>query len=480
MSKSNQFNRRQFLQASGAILGASMLSPMSWAAAKTDVIVIGAGLSGLYAADLLEQAGLSVKVLEGRDRIGGRLHTLNEVPGAPEAGGQTIGPNYGRMIYVAAKNGVPLHNVNFMLGNEPVRQIIHAGGQRILPTEWATAPQNPFPEAYKSVLPDRLLNTVMGMPPFDASNAWLNPEFAKLDYPVADLFKAKGINQASIDIAGISNNYGPRLEEASLLFLHRNNAIVMQSMRTPGGLKMANGGNQRVPEAMARNLKGDVRLNSVVSKIAKAGANYTVTCADGSEHSAKYVIAAVPFATLRNVDIQVPLPAIQQEAIQQLAYGKVYQAHFAVETPFWEGKGFLPNVWSDSVIERVFASDPSNVGRITNLTVWINGKGADMIAQLSQKEAEAKIIKSFYEALPEAKGAVRFVKTYTWTNQAMSKGSFAVWHPGQLARYANTMALPADNLHFAGEHTAQWGSGMEGALESGERAANEIIAKISA
>ena len=480
MTTKNSLNRRTFLQSSAALLGVTLLPTVSWASGKTDVIVIGAGLSGLHAADLLENAGLNVKVLEGRERVGGRLHTLNDVPGAPEAGGQTIGPNYGRMIYVAMKNGVPLHNVNFALGNEPIRQIIYAGGQRITPSQWPTAAQNPFPEAFKQVLPDRLLNTVIGMPPFGASNDWLKPEFAALDYPVADLFKEKGLNQTAIDIAGISNNYGPTLEEASLLFMYRNNAIVMQSMQTPGGVKMATGGNQRVPEAMAKNLKNGVRLNSVVSKIAKSTQGYTVSCADGSQHTANYVIAAVPFSTLRHVDIQLELPVLQQEAIQQLAYGKVYQAHFAVEKPFWDGLGFLPNVWSDSVIERVFASDPSNVGKITNLTVWINGKGADMIAKLPPHEAKAQILKSFYEALPEAKGAVRFIRTYTWTNQAMSKGSFAVWRPGQISRYANSMALPVENLHFAGEHTAQWTSGMEGALESGERAANEIITKINA
>lgn len=480
MIKSNPINRRKFLQSSAALVGASFMPSFSWATTNPDVIVIGAGLSGLYAADLLEQAGLSVKVLEGRDRIGGRLHTLNDVPGAPEAGGQTIGPNYGRMIYVAMKNGVPLNNVDFALGNEPVRQIIHAGGQRVIPSQWATSPHNPFPEAYKAVLPDRLLNAVMGLPPFDASNDWLKPEYAALDYPVADLFKSKGLDQTAIDIAGISNNYGPTLEEASLLFLHRTNAIVMQSMKTPGGVKMAKGGNQRVPEAMARNLKSEVRTNSAVSKITQSAAGYTLTCADGSIHSAKYVICAVPFATLRDVDIQVEMPEIQLEAINNLAYGKVFQAHFEVETPFWEGKGFLPNVWSDSIIERVFASDPSNVGKITNLTVWINGKGADTVATMSPKDAEAAIIKSFYEALPEAKGAVKFIRTYTWTSQAMSKGSFAVWRPGQVARYANSMALPAGNIHFAGEHTAQWSSGMEGALESGERAAMEVIAKVSA
>ena len=87
MTKSNSFSRRKFLQSSAALFSVASLPPVSWASTSTDVIVIGAGLSGLYAADLLEQAGLSVKVLEGRDRIGGRLHTLNDVPGAPEAGG---------------------------------------------------------------------------------------------------------------------------------------------------------------------------------------------------------------------------------------------------------------------------------------------------------------------------------------------------------------------------------------------------------
>ncbi|NVK56263.1 MAG: FAD-dependent oxidoreductase [Alteromonadaceae bacterium] len=479
MRKFSLFNRRRFLQSSAALIGASTLPPVSWASNSTDVIVIGAGLSGLYAAQLLEQVGLSVKVLEGRDRIGGRLHTLNDVPGAPEAGGQTIGPNYGRMIYVAQKAGVSLHNVNFRLGNEPVRQLIHAGGERILPAEWATSPYNPFPQAYKTTLPDRLLNQVIGSPPLVAGNAWLKPEFAELDYPVARLFKTKGFNQAAIDIAGISNNYGPTLEEASLLFLHRNNAIVTQSMSTPGGVKIAKGGNQRVPEGMAKMLKTGIRLNSAVTQIRHASEGYMVKCADNSQHNARYVIAAVPFSTLRHVDLQLDLPAIQQEAIEQLAYGKVFQAHFAVEQPFWEGKGFLPNVWSDSIIERVFASDPSNTGKITNLTVWINGKGADLVAQLPPKEAEKQILSAFYEALPEAKGAVRFVTTYSWDSQTMSRGSFATWRPGQINRYAHVMATPAGDLHFAGEHTARWSSGMEGALESGERAANEIIAKLS-
>ena len=479
MNHQASFNRRKFLQSSAMLMGSAMLPSLSWGASQPRVVILGAGLSGLYAADLLEQAGVAVTVLEAQNRIGGRLYTLDDVPGSPEAGGQTIGPNYGRFIYLAAKLGLQLNQVNFNLGNEPVRQLIHVGGQRILPNEWAGCAANPFPEQYKSALPDRLLGQLMGLPPFSGPNDWLAPANAALDYPVADFLKSKNLSQATIDMLGISNNYGPTLEQSSLLFLHRNNYLVMQSMQTPGGVKTVAGGNQRLPEAMAKALKGQVLLNKVVRVIEQQGQQIHISCADGSAFESDYVISSLPYSALREVAIKPDLPAIQQQAVRQLAYGKVYQAHFKVEQPFWEGKGFLPNLWSDSIIERVFASDPAGTGKITNLTVWVNGQNVDRLEALSQEEAAKILQDAFYQAFPEARSAVKFIRIFSWQQQAFHKGSFAVWRPGQISRFAQHMALPSGRLHFAGEHTAQWSSGMEGALESGERAANEILSRIA-
>lgn len=476
--KGHTASRRKFVKGLGALAAAGAFPPLCRGGERKDVIVIGAGLSGLYAAMLLEQAGLSVTVVEGSDRIGGRLYTLDDVPGKPEAGGQTIGPSYGRMLFLAMQYGIPLAALDYNLGKEPVRQILNVNGERVLPAAWATSAHNPFPEKFKKFPPDRLLMQLMGKPPMSEPNQWQSPEYYALDFPVADFLREQGFDQRAIDMMAVSNNYGADLDTTSLLFMHRNHQIIYQAMTTPGGQKYASEGNQRVPEAMARALRGDVVRQQKVVSIRQKNNTVTVHCDDGTQHQAAYVISSMPFTTMRHVDIQPGLPAMQAEAVAKLDYGQVYQAHFVVDKPFWEGKGFLPNVWSNSLIERVFASDPGNSGEITNLTVWINGKAVDQLESLSVQQAEKKITEDFYRVLPEARGNVSLAKLFSWGQQPFAQGSFATWAPGQIARYSSVMAKPAGNLHFAGEHTAQWASGMEGALESGERAAREVMEKL--
>lgn len=76
-------SRRGVLAGSSAALVAGLAPRSAWSATTQDVVVIGAGLAGLHTAWLLEQAGLKVTVLEAERRVGGRLHTLDDLPGKP-------------------------------------------------------------------------------------------------------------------------------------------------------------------------------------------------------------------------------------------------------------------------------------------------------------------------------------------------------------------------------------------------------------
>ncbi len=99
------FNRREVLWGlSQSVLTSLVLGRACQQVAAADikpisVLVLGAGLSGLYTALLLEAKGLGVTELEARDRVGGRVHTLDDLPGKPEAGGQTLSEKYQRLLY---------------------------------------------------------------------------------------------------------------------------------------------------------------------------------------------------------------------------------------------------------------------------------------------------------------------------------------------------------------------------------------------
>ena len=164
---------------------------------------------------------------------------------------------------------------------------------------------------------------------------------------------------------------------------------------------------------------------------------------------------------------------MQQQAIDELAYSQAVITHLLVDAPYSGDRP--PSVWTDSPIERVFATSADDSGQVTNATAWINGDNARLISALPPDERDDRILEWFVDVYPDAAGKVRVARVVDWGDDPYAGGTWASWQPGQIRAFQSTLAEPAGRLHFAGEHTAKANTGMEGAMESGERAAMEIL-----
>ncbi|KJH69460.1 flavin monoamine oxidase family protein [Aliterella atlantica] len=468
--------RREFIWGLGlSALSSSLLQDNLVGANNTQrspsVLVLGAGLSGLYTALLLERAGVKVVVLEGRDRVGGRVYTLDNLPGKPEAGGQGFSERYQRLLALAASLQVPTTQAS-----PPGRDsLLYVRSQPVVSSDWATSTANKLAETERNTLPPRLLTSYLSPDnPLPDETAWLKAEYADLDISLEQYLSAKGASPEALRLM----NFNPAslfnsIEATSALWALRNN----QRTKTPSKQPMRiEGGNSRLPEKMAAALKFPVQKNKTVTSIRSSGSCVEVECADGSNFQADYAVVTLPFSVLRRIKITPPLQGKQAQAVAELPYTIITRMQLAVRRPFWEEDGFPPQMWTDTRLQNIFpvtdATGTQNLFCITggNSARQLDAMNPQMLAEFVQSKL-ARI-------RPASKGNVEVTNVVSWGRDPFARGAYAHFAPGQIRRFQGKMAQPWQRMHFAGEHTAIASAGMEGALESAERVVNEVLARI--
>ena len=458
----------------GLLIGLlGLLVNPGWAGEKNNsVVVIGAGLAGLNSALMLEEQGFSVTVLEARERIGGRLYTLDSLPGKPEAGGNVIGPSYARVIDRARKHGVTLVPAPQIAGGRS-NNVYHIDGEFISLQDWAGAPQNPFPAKLKKLPPGSALFGVLRPNPLKKPDDWRLSQFGEFDVSVQPLLQKLGFDARGQFLAGHTNSYGNSLEDTSLLAMYRITSVYARGQALPGAPMSVEGGNQRLPEAMATAVKGDIFTGKRVTQIQQSDLGVKVRSKDGSLYHGDYVLVTAPVPALRNIDIEPVLPALWQKMLKEMEYAQTLLAFFSVSGQYWGAH--TPSVWSDTRAERLFASADEN-GVVTNVIMWTTGSEAMAFGEMEHKDRNAALYRAFYDIYPDAQGKVHLEAVQDWGNDPLSGGSWLRWQPGQISEFAGLISKPVGRLFFAGEHTAVANTGMEAALESSERAVSEIIA----
>ena len=525
--------RRDFVVSSAATAAAVAAAlPASRAHAATgsgdpDVIVIGAGLAGLETAITLEENGLKVLLLEGRRRIGGRVYSLFDVPGHPEVGGNTIANAYGRCIAAGAKYGIEIFNLAPKLFANRAGQEMFLGGEHIPLKDWPTHPKNPFPAAQKQLPPwawgDAMFKQHM---PFRDLENWYDPKYAQYDVSVHDFLASKGASDEMIRLGYETNiAYGTTSYDVSLLqqafsdhWQAVNRGAIMGFSRTGasnagsgaaptaapsqgatagagaappasgnGAAAASNilvgaykGGNQKLPIAMAKRIKGDLLQGKRVVAISVTGNGAKVSCADGTSYTAKAVVCSMPFSTLRHVALD-PLPEpVQNKAIKTLGYIPITQFHLVPKKPFWESDGLSPSMWTDGMLGMVLAQKFGEFDdKVTSLTVWCRGLAAQYIDRFGLQDGAKMIIAEFERLRPAAKGQLELGGAHSWATDPFSAGDWAIYQPGQVTAFRSVVAQPHQRLFFCGEHTSVGSRGMEGALESAERVSLEVLGAIA-
>jgi monoamine oxidase len=456
------------------------------------VIVVGAGMAGLAAAWELSALGHSVTVLEARDRPGGRVHTLRQ-PFASglyaEAGAIGFSPSYRHMMRYLGHFQVPSAPPTPPgPAGTALATPCHLRGKRLAlrrgpgarPPEW---PFRLTPEERASGLDGMFRKYFAAVDRIGdpAAPGWqLDPWRSYDRVTLAEHLRRQGASADAVELLGDTLWFGWGWAQVSAL--HRLLSDVALFYLGQSTLVIP-GGSDLLPQAFAKALGDRVRYRSPVQKLLhEPGGVRVVFQQGGAERSliAERVVCTVPAPVLRKIEFSPELSAAKRQVVEQLDYNPVTRIYLQVRRRFWIDAGETGSAFTDLPIQLVtehpLTRSAGERGAPARgiLECHVKGPEARRLAAMDEPAQLAFAAEHLEKVHPGFKNHVEGGAAVAWSADPWAGGGYAWWRPGQLTEGLPELARSEGRVHFAGEHTSVLARTVEGALESGNRAAREV------
>jgi monoamine oxidase len=410
-----------------------------------------------------------VTVVEARDRVGGRVQTIREVFAGgqhAEAGGDFIDRSQEDIRRLADDYGLTLSPIlrrGFSFVRYKARGTIHGRpmkGERA----WKPVMQHAKP----------LLDEYHW-----AEQRWESAVAKRL----AERSVAQWLDEIDADagmramVGGLRGFFLADPEDLSLLVL-----IEQLASQAPGQEAMGRieGGNDRLPKAMADELKEAVHLNTAALAVHQDQEVLRVTVQSGggdrTQIVADYVVLAVPTTALRTIEIVPELPAEQARAFTQLKYGRVTKSLLQFNRRFWKRTGRSPAYGTDAPTGAIWDANEEQRGSTGILTLMAGGQASEDTQKILAQDGVEGLVRALDWLKP---GDAELLRHYhvTWEHDSWAQGGYAFFDPSFDPAWRPWLARPHGRVLFAGEQTSiKWQGYMNGAVESGLRAAAEVWA----
>lgn len=463
-----KLSRRAFTRALAVTAVAPALARCSRAVEKAQVLVIGAGIAGLYAAWLLQQRGIVPLVIEASDRVGGRMRELDVLRGASPVPAAVPDVPYTRLRRLLTELGIE----SDFEAVDSQALALHINGTLLDAGRWSDSAANRLQGAERPVLPHQIVDFYLDRNmPLAGPGDWLRKDLAGFDRrSLGEELRRSGASAEALRLAGVL--YDARgLEQVSALFAYHR-----RWLDNAGSAQLRiRGGSLRLPEALAAALKNEVHLRHAVARIDVDDAGVECRCANGSRYRAPLALCAIPWSVLRQV-VLAPEPA-QAPIIRSLPYNTITEVKLACRRPFWEDDGLPPAMVSDDPFERIYAV-PSADGSLSTLSCWMNGQRAAKLDDWNADRIGRFVLREISAARPAAAGALDVLGVSAAGQNVYALGAHHLWGPGQFTRFGESAREPWGGVYWIGEHAALHQQGIEGAMESAEREVQALVQRL--